>query len=147
MAKQNNRKTRTPFSRVGKIPKLVLAGLISGSMTGHVFAQAASGEAVIMPAAVMVSETAVSPVVHAVLTESTVSDAQAYPVSAAISPVAYAVVSDRSLRAAHRPTADSGTDEETVMGNDKDDAFQLPYALVLALFALIGLVPVSRRNH
>lgn len=30
---------------------------------------------------------------------------------------------------------------------EADGHTQMPYALVLALFALIGLVPVSRRNH
>jgi len=39
--------------------------------------------------------------------------------------------------------AQSGTAAVTENG----DQLQLPYALVLALIAIIGLVPVSRRNH
>jgi hypothetical protein len=40
-----------------------------------------------------------------------------------------------------------GSEEATAVVGEQDSRARVPYALLLALFALIGLVPVSRRSH
>lgn len=88
-----------------------------------------------------------NPMVHTVLTASQDRSDRSYVVSADIFPVAYAVA-DRSI-----PSSRVGQGSQAsgngipVAGVKKDESFQMPYPLVLALFALIGLVPVSRRHR
>ena len=82
--------------------------------------------------------------------ESPVADAPGQPslMAASFNATEYAL----------KPVNDAGTTQvaqtSTVEGRsaavaapEGDDQLQLPYALVLALLAIIGLVPVSRRNH
>ena len=85
------------------------------------------------------------PQVHIPLSDPQRRGGRPYP-AAAMSP-GHDAVPDHSLPSREeRELAESGKDEHAVL-NQKDESSQLPYALVLALFALIGLVPVSRRGY
>lgn len=66
-------------------------------------------------------------------------DSDAYIVSAAVDPAEYALPDQRAAgNAVNRTGVESS--------GSKEDR-PLPYALVLALIALVGLVPVSRRRN
>ncbi|MGD8673303.1 MAG: hypothetical protein PVH86_08290 [Thiogranum sp.] len=85
-------------------------------------------------------------VVSAADADHAVGEAQAYRVSASTSPAGYAM-RDLGYQFSSKPEPPVRTAAKTTAGSQTDSHFQMPYALVLALFALIGLVPVSRRNH
>ena len=65
--------------------------------------------------------------------------------SSAVEDYAVAEVRDNPVSSAKR-AADNSFSGMTI-GSSKNEQKQLPYALILALVALIGLVPVSRRYH
>jgi hypothetical protein len=66
--------------------------------------------------------------------------------SAAVSPVDFAPSArQRATGEERKLAAFSGNSQAETA--PKDDAFGIPYALVLVLVALIGLVPVSRRHR
>jgi len=75
-----------------------------------------------------------------------VGEAQTYRVSASTGPAGYAV-RDLGNRFSSKPESAGRAAAKSTVSRQADGHFQMPYALVLALFALIGLVPVSRRNH
>jgi hypothetical protein len=85
-------------------------------------------------------------VVSAADADHAVGEAHAYPVSAPTGPAGDAV---RNLahQLSSKPKPAGLAAAKTTVSSQADSHFQMPYALVLALFALIGLVPVSRRNH
>lgn len=86
-------------------------------------------------------------VVSAADVEHGVGEAQAYRVSASTGPAGYAVRDlGRQFSSKPEPAGGAAAAKATV-SSQADSPFQMPYALVLALFALVGLVPVSRRNH
>lgn len=85
-------------------------------------------------------------VVSAATIDPAVGEAQAYRVSGSTGPTGNAVRDlGRQFGSKPEPTGRAATN--TTVSSEADSRFQMPYALVLALFALIGLVPVSRRNH
>lgn len=84
-------------------------------------------------------------VVPAADAEHAVGEAQAYRVSASTGPAIYAA-RDLGHQFSSKPEPAARAAAETTVSSE-DSRFQMPYALVLALFALIGLVPVSRRNN
>lgn len=67
---------------------------------------------------------------------------------AAVPPGDYAVPG-HGLSSSEKPASPASADPDNPQApmTQKDESAQLPYALVLALVALIGLVPVSRRAH
>jgi hypothetical protein len=147
MATENYIKNALSFFAARKIYMFALAGLMSWTLPGITAAQVESDSSVMMHKAVMLDTTAGNALVRTALTEEApVGGAQPYAVSAGISPVVYAVPAG-SLPSSDQPaSADAGDDEQTAVA-ERHETFQLPYALVLALVALIGLVPVSRRKH
>jgi len=77
-----------------------------------------------------------------------VEEPQAYRVSASTGPAGYYGLRELGRQVSSKPEPAGRVAAGTpVSGGDADSHFHMPYALVLALFALIGLVPVSRRNH
>lgn len=71
-----------------------------------------------------------------------------YSISASLTPADYMLpghAPDKVDRVGQDAKDDTGGN--TAVVGENDDQQQLPYALVLALMAIIGLVPVSRRNH
>jgi hypothetical protein len=73
--------------------------------------------------------------------------ARAYAVAETAYPVDPVTASHtRQLGVAKTASADVDETSAAAIG-EADGHAQMPYALVLALIALIGLVPVSRRNH
>ena len=85
-------------------------------------------------------------VVSAANVDPAVGEAKAYRVSASTGPAGYAV-RDLGRQLSSKPEPAGRAAANTTVSSEADSRFQMPYALVLALFALIGLVPVSRRNH
>jgi hypothetical protein len=85
------------------------------------------------------------PQVHIPLSDPQRRGGRPYP-AAAVSPADDAVPHHSLLSREEQELAESGKSVQAV-SNEKDESSQLPYALVLALVALIGLVPVSRRGH
>jgi len=80
--------------------------------------------------------------------ESSTKDESVQPnmIAASFTPSDYGIQSDAvSENGFIQVSAENANDAKAVVGHS-DDQMNMPYALVLALIAIIGLVPVSRRN-
>lgn len=142
-------------SFVNAIRSAILGGLIIGIAPGGALAEVhtaglvTTAQTPIAVAGDVINKVALSgtPLLVEGVAPMTTTTRSRPEMSAAISPLDYALPQDQRVSGEGRGLAAFTANNSHAETTAKDEVFHMPYALVLVLVALIGLVPVSRRHR